>query len=212
MTFFQSYSDTSIYYDQSQIIQKIINNNSFICEILFYKLWSFEAPKILDIIRNYLNKDELILFENFINQKKETLDFDPNLGDVALFKELIKKNENYTPDEYREQKLANLYEEFKIFISLSKFQTDFNSFLNFLSKARKNNMSFRRSGFDFNVNNKENLKTITEIYNILMIIKEFLCKFIDSLNLNVNNLKSKFNEDKVIFFKHFEFLYLKEGI
>jgi hypothetical protein len=210
--FFQSYSDTSIYYDQSQIIQKIINNNSFICEILFYKLWSFEAPKILDIIRNYLNKDELILFENFINQKKETLDFDPNLGDIALFKEIIKKNENYTPDEYREQKLANLYEEFKMFISLSKFQTDFNSFLNFLIKARKNNMSFRRSGFDFNVNNKENLKTITEIYNILMIIKEFLCKFIDSLNLNVNNLKSKFNEDKVMFFKHFEFLYLKEGI
>ena len=73
-------------------------------------------------------------------------------------------------------------------------------------------MSFRRSGFDFNINNKENLKTITEIYNILMIIKEFLCKFIDSLNLNVNNLKSKFNEDKIIFFKHFEFLYLKEGI
>jgi hypothetical protein len=210
--FFHSYFDTSIYYDQRQIIQNIINNNSFICEILFYKLWYFEAPKILDIIRNYLNKDELILFKNFINQKKETLDFDPNLGDVALFKELIKNNENYTPDEYREQKLANLYEEFKIFISLSKFQTDFNSFLNFLSKARKNNMSFRRSGFDFNINNKENLKTITEIYNILMIIKEFLCKFIDSINLNVNNLKSKFNEDKVIFFKHFELLYLKEGI
>ena len=43
------------------------------------------------MIRNYLNKDELILFENFINQKKETLDFDPNLDDFALLKELDKK-------------------------------------------------------------------------------------------------------------------------
>ena len=43
--FFQSYSDISMYHDQTQIIQNIINNNSYICEILFYKLWSFEAPK-----------------------------------------------------------------------------------------------------------------------------------------------------------------------
>ena len=201
-----------MYYDQSQIIQKIINNNSFICEILFYKLWSFEAPKVIDIIRNYLNKDELILFENFINQKKENLDFDPNLDDISLLKELTKKNENYTPDEYREKKLADLFEEFKIFTNSSKFQSDFNSFLNFLSKSRKNTISFRRSGFDFNINNKKNIETITEIYNILSIIKEFLWKFIDVLNLNVNNLKSKFNEDKIIFFEHFKLLYTKEGV
>ena len=209
--FFQSYSDTSLYYDQRQTIQNIINTNSFICEILFYKLWSFEAPKVIDIIRNYLNKDEFILFENFINQKKEILDFDPNLDDLALFKELTKKNMNYTPDEYRKEKLANLYEEFKIFINSSKFQSDFDSFLNFLGKAKKSNMSFRRSGFDFNQNSKENIKAITEIYNTLSIIKEFLCKFIDALNLNVNNLKSKFNEDKIIFFEHFKLLYSKEG-
>ena len=72
-------------------------------------------------------------------------------------------------------------------------------------------MSFRRSGFDFNQNSKENIKAITEIYNTLSIIKEFLCKFIDALNLNVNNLKSKFNEDKIIFFEHFKLLYSKEG-
>ena len=209
--FFQSYSDTSLYYDQRQTIQNIIYTNSFICEILFYKLWSFEAPKVIDIIRNYLNKDEFILFENFINQKKEILDFDPNLDDLALFKELTKKNINYTPDEYRKEKLANLYEEFKIFFNSSKFQSDFDSFLNFLSKAKKSNMSFRRSGFDFNENNKENIKAITEIYNSLMIIKEFLCNFIDALNLNENNLKSKFNEDKIIFFEHFKLLYSKEG-
>ena len=82
--FFQSYSNISRYYDQSQTIQRILNNNSFICEILFYKLWSFEAPKVMDIIRNYLNKDELILFENFINQKKEKLDFEPNLDDLRF--------------------------------------------------------------------------------------------------------------------------------
>jgi hypothetical protein len=210
--FFQSYSDTSAYYDQNQIIQNIINNNSFICEILFYKLWSFEAPKILDIIRNYLDKDELILFENFLNQKKETLDFDPNLGDLELLRELIKKKENYTPDEYREEKLTNLFEEFKIFINSSKFESDFNAFLNFISKTKKNTMSFRRSGFDFNENNKENINFITEIYNSLMFIKEFLYKFIDSLNLNVNCLKSKFNEDKVIFFEHFKLLYSSEGV
>jgi len=209
--FFQSYSDTSLYYDQRQTIQNIIYTNSFICEILFYKLWSFEDPKVIDIIRNYLNKDEFILFENFINQKKEILDFDPNLDDLALFKELTKKNINYTPDEYRKEKLANLYEEFKIFINSSKFQSDFDSFLNFLSKAKKSNMSFRRSGFDFNKNSKENIKAITEIYNTLSIIKEFLCKFIDALNLNENNLKSKFNEDKIIFFEHFKLLYSKEG-
>lgn len=209
--FFQSYSDTSLYYYQRQTIQNIINTNSFICEILFYKLWSFEAPKVIDIIRNYLNKDEFILFENFINQKKEILDFDPNLDDLALFKELTKKNINYTPDEYRKEKLANLYEEFKIFINSSKFQSDFDSFLNFLSKAKKSNMSFRRSGFDFNQNSKENIKAITEIYNTLSIIKEFLCKYIDALNLNENNLKSKFNEDKIIFFEHFKLLYSKEG-
>ena len=210
--FFQSYSDISMYYDQSQIIRSIINNNSFICEILFYKLWSFEAPKVIDIIRNYLNKDELILFENFINHKKEIFDFDPNLDDISLLKELTKKNENYTPDEYREEKIANLYKEFKIFINSSKFQSDFKSFFNFLSKTRKNTMSFRRSGFDFNVNNKKNINAMTEIYNILSIIKEFLCKFIDALNLNVNNLKSKFNEDKAIFFEHFKLLYHKDGV
>ena len=43
---------------------------------------------------NYLNKDELILFEKFINQKREILDFDPNLDDLSLLKELIKKNES----------------------------------------------------------------------------------------------------------------------
>ena len=73
-------------------------------------------------------------------------------------------------------------------------------------------MSFRRSGFDFNINSKENIKTIIEIYNTLSVIKEFLFKFINILNLNVNNLKSKFNEDKVIFFEHFKLLYSKEGV
>lgn len=210
--FFQSYSDTSIYYDQRQVIQNIINNNSFICEILFYKLWSFEAPKVIDIIRNYLNKDELILFENFINQNKDKLDFELNLDDIELFRELTKKNMNYTSDEYREEKLANLHEKFKIFITSSKFQSDFKSFLNFLNKTKKSTMSFRRSGFDFNLNSKENIKILTEIYNTLSIIKEFLLKFINALNLNVNNLKSKFNEDKIIFFEHFKLLYSKEGV
>ena len=73
-------------------------------------------------------------------------------------------------------------------------------------------MSFRRSGFDFNLNSKENIKILTEIYNTLSIIKEFLLKFINALNLNVNNLKSKFNEDKIIFFEHFKLLYSKEGV
>jgi hypothetical protein len=73
-------------------------------------------------------------------------------------------------------------------------------------------MSFRRSGFDFNLNSEENIKTMTEIYNTLSIIKDFLFKFINSLNLNVNDLKSKFNEDKVLFFEHFKLLYLKEGV
>ena len=208
--FFHSYSDTSIYYDQRQVIQNIINNNSFICEILFYKLWSFETPKALEIIRNFLNKDELILFENFINQIKEKLDFEPNLDDIELFKELTKKSMNYTPDEYREEKLANLYEEFKVFISSSKFESNFKNFLNFLSKTNKSAISFRRSGFDFNQNSKENIKTITQIYNTLSIIKGFLLKFINALDLNVNNLKSKFNEDKVIFFEHFKLLYSKK--
>ena len=210
--FFQSYSDTSIYFDQRQLIQNILNNNSFICEILFYKLWSFEAPKVIDIIRNYLNKDELILFENFLNKNKEKLDFNPNLDDIDLFRELTKKSMNYTPDEYMEEKLVNLHEEFKVFINSSKFQSDFKNFLNFLSKTKKNTMSFRRSGFDFNINSKENIKTIIEIYNTLSIIKEFLFKFINVLNLNVNDLKSKFNEDKVIFFEHFKLLYSKEGV
>ncbi|MDB2478429.1 hypothetical protein N9X34_02270 [Alphaproteobacteria bacterium] len=210
--FFHSYFDTSIYYDQRQIIQNIINNNSFICEILFYKLWSFESPKVIDIIRNYLNKDELILFENFINQKKEKLDFEPILDDIDLFRELTKKRMNYTPDEYREEKLANLNEEFKVFINSSKFQSDFKSFLNFISKSKKSTMSFRRSGFDFNLNSEENIKIMTEIYNTLSIIKEFLFKFINCLNLNVNDLKSKFNEDKILFFEHFKLLYSKEGV
>jgi len=210
--FFHSYFDTSIYYDQRQIIQNIINNNSFICEILFYKLWSFESPKVIDIIRNYLNKDELILFENFINQNKEKLDFEPILDDIDLFRELTKKRMNYTPDEYREEKLANLNEEFKVFINSSKFQSDFKSFLNFISKSKKSTMSFRRSGFDFNLNSEENIKTMTEIYNTLSIIKEFLFKFINCLNLNVNDLKSKFNEDKILFFEHFKLLYSKEGV
>ena len=210
--FFHSYFDTSIYYDQRQIIQNIINNNSFICEILFYKLWSFESPKVIDIIRNYLNKDELILFENFINQNKEKLDFEPILDDNDLFRELTKKRMNYTPDEYREEKLANLNEEFKVFIDSSKFQSDFKSFLNFISKSKKSTMSFRRSGFDFNLNSEENIKTMTEIYNTLSIIKEFLFKFINCLNLNVNDLKSKFNEDKILFFEHFKLLYSKEGV
>ena len=210
--FLQSYFNTSIYYDQKQAIENIINNNSYICEILFYKLWLFESPKVIELMRNYLNKNEFILFENFISQNKENLDFETNLDDIELFKELAKKNMDYTPDEYREEKLANLYEEFKIFINSSKFKSDFYSFLNFLSKIKKNTISFRRSGFDFNQNSKENIKTITEIYNTLSVIKEFLCNFIYALNLNVNNLKSKFNEDKIKFFEQFKVLYSNEGI
>ena len=36
-----------------------------------------------------------------------------------------------------EKKIANLYEEFKIFINSSKFQSDFNSFFNFLVRLEK---------------------------------------------------------------------------
>ena len=47
---------------------------------------------------------------------------------------------------------------------------------------------------------------------LLWLSKSFCAIFIETLNQNVNNLKFKFNEDKIIFFEHFKLLYSKEGI
>ena len=200
------------YNDQIQILESIVNNSTFICEILFYKLWLLKSPEILHFIKDYFNEDELILFEHFLVDQKAKLDCDPSLDEINLLKELAKENIESSPDEYREEQLINLYKEFNFFINSKKFNSSFKNFFDFIAKIKKQSSSFRRNGFDFNANNKENRELIVEVYNALLEIKNFLLKFIRLFNKDINNLETKFKEDNVLFFKHFRLLYEKEGI
>ena len=210
--YYESMSKVQKYNDQIQILESIVNNSTFICEILFYKLWFLKSPEILHFIKDYFNEDELILFENFLVEQKTKLDCDPSLDEINLLKELAKENIESSPDEYREEQLTNLYKEFNFFINSKKFNSSFKNFFDFIAKIKKQSSSFRRSGFDFNANNKENRELIVEVYNALLEIKIFLLKFIRLLNKDINNLETKFKEDKVLFFQHFRLLYEKEGI
>ena len=210
--YYESMSKVQKYNDQIQILESIVNNSTFICEILFHKLWLLKSPEILHFIKNYFNEDELILFEHFLVEQKAKLDCDPSLDEIDLLKELAKENIESSPDEYREEQLTNLYKEFNFFINSKKFNSSFENFFDFIFKIKKQSSSFRRSGFDFNANNKENRELIVEVYNALLEIKIFLLKFIRLLNKDINNLETKFKEDKVLFFQHFRLLYEKEGI
>ena len=210
--YYESMSKVQKYNDQIQILESIVNNSTFICEILFYKLWFLKSPEILHFIKDYFNEDELILFEHFLVEQKTKLDCDPSLDEINLLKELAKENIESSPDEYREEQLTNLYKEFNFFINSKKFNSNFENFFDFIVKIKKQSSSFRRSGFDFNANNKENRELIVEVYNALLEIKIFLLKFIRLLNKDINNLETKFKEDKVLFFQHYRLLYEKEGI
>ena len=210
--YYESMSKVQKYNDQIQILESIVNNSTFICEILFYKLWFLKSPEILHFIKDYFNEDELILFENFLVEQKTKLDCDPSLDEINLLKELAKENIESSPDEYREEQLTNLYKEFNFFINSKKFNSNFENFFDFIVKIKKQSSSFRRSGFDFNANNKENRELIVEVYNALLEIKNFLLKFIRLLNKDINNLETKFKEDNILFFQHFRLLYEKEGI
>ena len=66
---------------------------------------------------------------------------------------------------------------------------------------------FRRSGFDFNLDSKENIQMLIKSYHSLCEINTFLTKLLNQINSNVNSLDAQFNDDKIIFFRHFLKLY-----
>jgi hypothetical protein len=208
----ESFLNTQMYNNQVETINNITNNISYICDILFYKLWLFKSPKVMNYIKNYLNKNEIILIENFIDNYKAKIDIDPNLNDIDLLREFSKKNVTYSPDAYREKQLNNLFNELIIFINSKDCELSFKHFLYCIVKLKKKSSSFRRAGFDFNINNEKNRNVVEEIFNALLEIKKLLFEFVTCLDVSISNLNNKFKEDKVLFFKHFKLLYEKEGV
>ena len=71
---------------------------------------------------------------------------------------------------------------------------------------------FRRSGFEFNINNNENIEKLVKIYKSLNEINKFLSKLLIAFNSNIITLDTQFNDDKTIFFQHFSYLYNNEEL
>ena len=172
------------YKSQITIYEDLIKNIDHINNIIFYKLWLFCAPEAMQFIRNYLNKNEIILFNKFLNEMKI------NNLDVKDF----------------ECKIDMLFRSFQNVLESGE---DFKSFKNNIKQFKKSAQIFRRNGFDFNVNDKSNDKVemLNKTYKSLSNIQSFLFSYLNELKSLSDDLSSQFIQDKNFFFECFHNLY-----
>ena len=195
------FSNEIKYKDQINIYTKLIQNNEFLKEIIFYRLWICDAIETFEYIKTYLDENELKHFNNFLNSQKEHLDID----NYFIKKNMFKKNSN--SDEIFQKTAVNLLKNFKDFLVKEYQMKNFKKFNIYISSLKKKSKMFRRSGFDFNLDSKENIQMLIKSYNSLGEINKFLTKLLNQINSNVNSLDAQFNDDKIIFFRHFLKLY-----
>lgn len=179
--------ENSKFKDQYNIYKDLIINIDFLKGILFYKLWIFGRIEILQFIRQYLSKSELILYNAFLEENKNYLQ-NPNMSN--------EKN----------KKIFKLIEEFLILDEKQKF----NSFKENLQILKKQSKTFRRTGFEFNDLNNQNMVTLVSLYTAISKIQNFLNEFILTLNPKLPKFEYEFSQDKKVFFDNFFYLYSKQ--
>jgi len=190
------------YIDQKNIYEKLILNINSLKEIVFYKLWMFEAKETFEFIKDFLSEKELDYFDNFLIEQKHKFN-------IAI----VSKKENFSNLEKNfEYELEQLFINFKDFLKQENQISKFNKFNNYLDILRKKTKMFRRSGVEFNINNSENIKNLVKIYKSLNEINKFLSKLLIAFNSNIIKLDTQFNDDKTIFFQHFSYLYNNEEL
>ena len=190
------------YIDQKNIYEKLILNINSLKEIVFYKLWMFEAKETFEFIKDFLSEKELEYFDKFLIEQKHKFN-------IAI----VSKKENFSNLEKNfEYELEKLFINFKAFLKQENQISKFNEFNNYLDILRKKTKMFRRSGVEFNINNSENIKNLVKIYKSLNEINKFLSKLLIVLNSGIKTLDAQFNEDKIIFFEHFSYLYNNEEL
>ena len=196
------------YNKQVKICDNFILNLNDLKNIIFYRLWSFNAKFSLEFIRDFLTDNEVNIFNSYLNSITESLKHKNSLNDVKNDYSFSQSNNvSLINNKINESEIDIFLEKVKIFL---KEQNDFASFHNFLKETKKKSNNFRRSGINFDLNNQENTKIFIKSYRSLNEIKEFMFKYLSELELKVTNLKNQFNSDKEIFFNNFKKLYYEK--
>ena len=196
------------YNKQVKIYNKFLLNLNDLKNIIFYRLWSFNAKFSLEFIRDFLTDNEVNIFNSYLNSITESLNHKNSLNDVKNDYSFSQSNNvSLINNKINESEIDIFLEKVKIFL---KEQNDFASFHKFLKETKKKSNNFRRSGINFDLNNQENTKIFIKSYRSLNEIKEFMFKYLSELELKVTNLKNQFNSDKEIFFNNFKKLYYEK--
>ena len=196
------------YKKQVEIYNKFLLNLNDLKNIIFYRLWSFNAKFSLEFIRDFLTDNEVNIFNSYLNSITESLNHRNSLNDVKNDYSFSQSNNvSLINNKINESEIDIFLEKVKIFL---KEQNDFASFHNFLKETKKKSNNFRRSGINFDLNNQENTKIFIKSYRSLNEIKEFMFKYLSELESKVTNLKNQFNSDKEIFFNNFKKLYYEK--
>ena len=194
-----NFLNTSLsYQDQFEIYKNLILNIDFIKEIIFYKLWKFNKIDYFFFIRDFLNKSELSVFNEFIEKQK--------VHNVSSSQDMNNKKLVSNHDENK-TKIENISKKFRHKLAETKFNNKLSNFDDFLEKLKLKSRSFRRNGFDFESKNDKKLDILAELYVSLTEIKTFLKEFLKSTQENGLHLKNQLEKDNKIFFNQFKNLY-----
>ena len=180
--------------------KNLIKNIETIKNIVFHKLWNFEHKDIFSLIRHYFDQDEINNYNKFIDAQKQKLSLEITQSDLDI-------KINLTKEKNLQQNIEKLFIHFKEFIKQENEGKNFKNFFNLLTLFKKQEKLFRRSGFDFKINNNENLKILFKIYHALDEIIKFLSKFLEEFDFRITSADDQFRNDKKIFLEHFNYLY-----
>ncbi len=201
------------YIDQKNVYEKLILNINSLKEIVFYKLWIFEVKETFEFIKDFLCEKELDYFDKFLSEQKNKFNVANDLKEIDVLNVFSKNQKQFSiPEENFEYELEKIFINFKDFLKQENQISKFKKFHNYLDILRKQSKMFRRSGFEFNINNNENIEKLVKIYKSLNEINKFLSKLLIVLNSGIKTLDAQFNEDKIIFFEHFSYLYNNEEL
>ena len=201
------------YIDQKNVYEKLILNINSLKEIVFYKLWIFEVKETFEFIKDFLCEKELDYFDKFLSEQKNKFNVASDLTEIDVLNVFSKNQKQFLiPEENFEYELEKIFINFKDFLKQENQISNFKKFHNYLDVLRKQSKMFRRSGFEFNINNNENIEKLVKIYKSLNEINKFLSKLLIVLNSGIKTLDAQFNEDKIIFFQHFSYLYNNEEL
>lgn len=196
------------YNKQVRVYNDFLLNLNNLKNIIFYRLWSVNARYSTEFIRDFLSDKELKIFNTHLNSIRVNIDHLNTFNYIKNNNPFSQANNIYSINkEINEKEIDNLLEKIKIFI---KEQNNFDTFNKFLKETKKSSNNFRRSGFNFDLNNPENTKILIKSYRSLNGIKEFMFKYLNELESKVKNFKNQFCEDKEIFFNNFKRIYFEK--